>query len=110
MATSSGQPNQREVTAFTPGPWATGGDLSKTQCTVFARRGATTRRIAKCDPSVYMTEAECQANARLIAAAPDLYAALKEAIQWSPYKGESEETPFLRRARAAIRAVEGGGQ
>lgn len=48
-----------------------------------------------------------EANARLIAAAPELLAALKESIEFSPYRGESEETPFLRRARAAIAKAEG---
>ena len=33
--------------------------------------------------------------------------ALKESIQYSPYKGESEETGFLRRARAALKLAEG---
>ena len=41
-------------------------------------------------------------HAALRASHAEMVEVLKLSIQWSPYKGESEETPFLRRARTAL--------
>jgi len=50
-------------------------------------------------PAIGLTEAN--ANARLIAAAPDLLAALQELVE-HPYDGEGRNLAALSRARIAI--------
>ena len=55
---------------WTPGPWAVNGDKIETTY------GTLRRRVAIIDDGAGVESPE--ANAHLIAAAPDLYAALKE--------------------------------
>ena len=67
---------------FTPGPWHAGKkDHPVGYFPIYARTGVTKiSRIAKTDSHEVgfgISEAEQRANAKLIAAAPDLYAALK---------------------------------
>ena len=73
--------------AHTPGPWYAEGDMVSTMSgeeslnRIRERKTPfTVRRICLCEPSPYMQLAECEANARLIAAAPDLLAAAKRAV------------------------------
>lgn len=67
----------------TQGEWEARGELVATpsratmQRLIAERKPVTSRRICVCEPSAYMDAAECAANARLIAAAPDLLAALE---------------------------------
>ena len=42
-------------------------------------------------------------HARLISAAPDLLAAVEEAVEWDSHDSEGEPAVWLERARAAIR-------
>jgi hypothetical protein len=56
----------------TPGPWSVSNGLS----TVWANDGE--RQIADCDKGPLRSAGEDLANARLIAAAPELLAALRE--------------------------------
>lgn len=86
------------MTAFTPGPWcvATGKNIS-----VGPVGGG--QRVALCNYDNGSTE---KANARLIAAAPDLYAALDRLlsngdVRDAMHKGE------LKQARAALARVQG---
>ena len=51
---------------------------------------------------------ECIANARLIAAAPDLLAALKSVLHWVPEKVATISHPAYEAARAAIAKAERG--
>lgn len=69
LATSDAQPSA----AFTPGPWR----VSATDDTLVL--GGLREKIATA--AMKPTQAEEAANAILIAAAPDMYGALKEAIE-----------------------------
>lgn len=54
------------------------------------------------------TRPNAEANARLISAAPDLYAALKEMVEWWETEGGRLEDS-LSRAKAALEKAEGIG-
>lgn len=98
----------------TPGPWRVGGGYTHNfgfDC-LMVESGPADPDEAIAIASVWSdgddgSDTESEANAALVSAAPDLLAALEESIEYSPYKGESEETPFLRRARAAIAKAKG---
>jgi hypothetical protein len=70
--------------------------------------------VSRSDDDYGMPVEEVQANARLIAAAPELLAALKELIGRSQLrlrKGEGSGDPAtLRLCRAAIDKTEGSGE
>ena len=84
------------MSKHTPGPWSV--DAIETTLV----RGPDRYPIA--DPERHFREiTECEANARLIAAAPDLLAALKMMI--SDWDGEPED---IAEAQDAIRNAEGG--
>jgi hypothetical protein len=103
--------------AHTPGPWSVGEDNVGDGCNIRDANGnrvahtATSRNhgTEKIDP------AEAKANARLIAAAPDLLKALKElldASEASPddlpaHEYESIVADAHNRARAALSRAEG---
>lgn len=81
---------------YTPGPWTAEGwenlVVNAGNVTLASTPGYTNGNLA-----------EAKANARLIAAAPELLEALKMAIDWanevpSPYR----DFPFIAAARAAI--------
>ena len=89
-----------------PGPWAVvdlGYDSGR-QVYVADNTGTT---VCDCDWS--HTDDECEANARLIAAAPEMYEALKEAeaelYQVPP--ADNEQLRTLEIVRAAIAKAEG---
>jgi len=50
---------------------------------------------------------EDEANARLIAAAPDLLQACKMALEWAAEYPKYREWAFILKARGAIAAIEG---
>ena len=80
----------------TPGPWETSRDAvpdGHTQITVYAEGSG--ERVA----TVFQTEA----NARLIAAAPELFEALEDVVKWAYMctVGSKEEKSIVR-ARAAL--------
>lgn len=96
----------------TPGPWkASFGDLIR----VFATElpGVTVCGVHKIGRQVgeYTPEAEvqCKANARLIAAAPDMLAALKLAEEHLPFIADDnpEASHALVQVRAAVAKAEG---
>ena len=69
--------------SYTPGPWSTFQDASLRHTV-----GAATVRICEMlgrDPAFFTEEDD--ANARLIAAAPDLLAALRQLMEWEGYDG-----------------------
>ena len=82
----------------TPGPWEAEGDY------VFAPIVGYDARIAR------VTDIDSEANARLIAAAPDLLEALREAVGWMqhvPGIADSVGQIILDDARAAIAKARG---
>jgi len=96
------------MTKHTPGPWAVNDGQE-----VVADDGAGTRLLCRCHAGHYE---ERSANARLIAAAPDLLAALKVALE---YQGAVNEAlpdgyappklvdAWMTEAEAAIARAEG---
>ena len=81
----------------TPGPWALGAESSDETGQVIAADGSHIAYV-ECDPVA--------ANARLIAAAPDLLSAL-QALDFAQDQGCTEETwaTLWAEARAAIAAA-----
>ena len=92
----------------TPGPWFY--DTGKTEALIVEEDGATVAEIR----TTYQTTAHrsLEANARLMAAAPDLLAALKkimlehDALQMADKK-TGDRWPAATLARAAIKKAEG---
>ena len=96
------------MSAHTPGPWAAVGDNSKLE---FVEKdiGGSRMTIATCFQQGAMRDGERAANARLIAAAPDLLAALAGIIEI----GKRDLTnpkydAYFEEARAALRKARGG--
>lgn len=92
---------------FTPGPWE--GDR-----TAVRSEGPRGRQVCLCEISVRgrpydETYDEALANARLIAAAPELYEALAGMVrQWEPaYPIENDEQAAYDAARAALSKARG---
>jgi hypothetical protein len=97
------------MSKFTPGPWHVGGMY---KCTIYDHMD---QRIANSFDGILVTQrsdAECEANARLIAAAPDLHEALQfiESL-YDDEKSVGELAMALyearNMARAALAKVEG---
>lgn len=87
----------------TRAPWHVSGDLS-TAVDVYAG----TIRIAMLDDEVEIPDHELIANARLIAAAPDLLAALCDLLDEADLNEVDEYTaPKIEAARAAIARATG---
>ena len=83
----------------TPGPWTIGGELISKQGT--AIEIASVWRNTHPDRSADAPDPDtADANSRLIAAAPDLLAALEYIVGWNPTDWKAEEARDL--ARAAI--------
>ena len=90
-------------TQHTPAPWTTDGDAYSGNLDIVAPRG----RIAMLDCEFSEeTEDVLTANARLIAAAPDLLACLLDVLD---AEGDLNAMDFDR-YRAAIAKATGGGQ
>lgn len=85
----------------TPGPWR-----ARNYCVLndvdMSKLPVTIRRICNCENPVYIGDTQAKANARLIAAAPDLLAALIDMV----HRGELTIEHY-HRARAAIAKAEG---
>jgi len=91
-------------TAYTPGPWGidSDGDI-RSQHTV--NNGYASEAIANLPAALYRAEraGERTANAHLIAAAPELLAALKASREWLDTVGDRK---ILTQVRAAIAKAE----
>lgn len=86
------------MSKHTPGPWRFGGPE---KCTIYDRFG---QRIANSFEGVMATQrsdSECQANAKLIASAPDLLEALQAIIEDMDSEHGTEYD--YNKARAAIK-------
>lgn len=118
-----GQQSAPVVSGHTPGPWvvngkvrevgADGGEKHRLYCADIVL-GAEWRgyvaSVQSCDHIDGITREEAEANARLIAAAPDLVKALEEAID--VFEGMNDDEinvellPRLRAALASAREVQ----
>ena len=91
------------MSKHTPGPWETSRDAVQeghVQITVYSESDG--ERVA--------TVFQCEANARLIAAAPDLLAALERSLNWLasyPGGGTLSRTGPLNQAHQAIAKAKG---
>jgi spermidine/putrescine-binding protein len=94
------------MSKHTPGPWVTGNGKNGTRAetSVYAEIGDIYVKIAWCDATLGYPH--CVANARLIAAAPDLLEALKTLPQ-SLAATDDDLNRWLERAKAAIAKAEG---
>lgn len=105
----------------TPGPWCVEDPMGPELLSVIARGDRPVyewRHVAQVSVQPEPDEAddiparEAEANARLIAAAPDLLAALKDMLDWagtpSNQASPSWITGACQRARAAIAKATGG--
>ena len=95
-------------TSFTPGPWSYGGLIGKSPGAIVANGGGVQVATAKVVPLMYgqeITSEQANANAKLIAAAPDLLEALKLAqVRLFVLDGSSAE---YKAAGAAINKAVG---
>ena len=94
------------MSKHTPGPWVTGNGKKGTRAetSVYAEINDVYIKIAWCDATLGYPH--CVANARLIAAAPDLLEALKTLPQ-SLAATDDDLNRWLERANAAIAKAEG---
>jgi hypothetical protein len=101
----------------TPGPWCARSSI-KTKTFIFAPSGRLVTEVRPDPGSRLVPEAvpisaeEARANADLIAAAPDMYAALHALLEHSaclnPMQGYDEfDHPAVKQAHAAIAKAEG---
>lgn len=91
------------VMTHTPGPWRVGEDMRGTR-RVFAGDSEIVRALSKHGFDRRLPENEREANRRLIAAAPDMLAALEHArhVMWEYGFSENDLQPI----RAAIALAE----
>jgi hypothetical protein len=97
--------------AFTPGPWKADANLGCKRISAKPFRGQQHKQAKRfevaCTPGIFPEE-EDEANARLIAAAPELYEALREllvAVRYAdPPKdfGAPHESNFCHEARIPV--------
>jgi hypothetical protein len=101
----------------TPGPWAVETNLNEYGSPLNVNKDAATT-IASCDGDSGVGDSkEAEANARLIAAAPDLLAALRRAVPWlgkliadnghADSAAPNDAIGALRQAEDAIAKAEG---
>ena len=89
------------MSKHTPGPWEYRWNGHYFDVGILTRES-----IVPIFPAVCIgVQAGLEANARLIAAAPELLEALKDIVEWTEL-GDYEES-FLAKARAAISKAEG---
>lgn len=69
-------------TKHTPGPWKRGSEIEGDEYACVVLGGEYNGIIARAKVDVYTTDEEAEANAKLIAAAPDLLKALQGVALW----------------------------
>jgi hypothetical protein len=105
----------QRVDGHTPGPWRSHGEaVWSTHESVSGpvTKGTRTNHVCAVSSRLKMPEAERAANARLIASAPDLLAALQSLVNicTHPNATKSDMRMIAEESRAAIaRATNGGG-
>ena len=94
----------------TPGPWTIGKyHVNAYDNTIYDAKNGY--KIAIVEGYTHDLKEESEANAHLIAAAPELLEALKGLIGWHdcfPMKEGEADLPVIATARAAIAKAEGG--
>lgn len=91
-----------KAATHTPGPWKCGGD----EMTVYTDHNFDFKPLVASTAVPDLNLAECKANARLIAAAPDLLAALDQ-IANGKFMGGATVLDLQHIARAAIAKARG---
>ena len=91
--------------SHTPGPWFNANGMDDCNVYVATTDKTSTIRIVSCH-GVFV-EGERKANARLIAAAPELLEALKMTLPHLPHSIGDVLHPALSQARAAIARAKG---
>lgn len=86
--------------SHTPGPWFVNGRESYTKYVEARIGGGLLQEVAACGPTEQQEQQE--ANARLIAAAPDLLEALQQAVTSMQDSGYPNDSLVIRAARQAI--------
>ena len=96
------------VAKHTPGPWSINRSKNGYPYQIYAANGTHVRSVTRWAALSVPALPEGEANAHLIAAAPDLLAACKEIAtdRW-PDLTLQEQADRLKRANAAIRKAEG---
>lgn len=95
------------MSGHTKGKWLTAARKGDDWLSVVYVDG-TPLEICQCFHSE--NKGECEANARLISAAPDLLEALEEAVQWDSHDSEGVPALWLEKARAAIAKAKAKGE
>jgi hypothetical protein len=93
----------------TPGPWVVGPIIALENISITSENGESVIGTAK-NLEIYAATyrnlrplaAECEANARLIAAAPDLLAACIDALEVEEKMAQCPDSELAARLRAAI--------
>lgn len=97
-------------TKHTPGPWTVNRATLQVRAE-YTSGGETSFDIIAELPAEYATESECEANAALIAAAPDLLEAAIACAEYSALTWSDDpdnEPGFFKDLRDAIAKAEGG--
>lgn len=93
--------------SHTPGPW-TYDDESVTGSVWSGNAPSGAWPTGVCVASVLGDSAESEANARLIAAAPELLEALEECLEWIRQNGRPPTSELRQRVENAIAKARGG--
>ena len=91
----------------TPGPWLTHKEGFSSIYIESRIGGGMLQEVASCGPTGEGSDQQ-EANARLIAAAPELLEALAEIVSAADGEGWNQLDPSLSKARAAIAKATGG--
>lgn len=102
----------KTTTQHTPGPWTIGRGYSSTNATPIRVNGGNLAWVCGLDSEWQFTKEQTAANARLIAAAPDLLDACEESVEAARLAGihqdpDGADLPWYVRACAAIAKAQG---
>lgn len=91
----------------TPGPWYVASKRGKHELRISSGHWDSFATVVSRMENAKTDCADGLANARLITAAPDLLASLRELVAWQAAEKHAVPLIFLERARAAIKKAEG---
>lgn len=96
------------MSAFTPGRWGFRVLADGISVELYAADGDVDPVIAYIDRDMCETDEQAHADARLMAAAPDLLEALKAILPWQDsHPAKATDSPLINQCRAAIAKAEG---